>query len=252
MVRLQVSRLWLIEPTRNANMLPRFSFYFSPYCWVLASLVVGLQLWGAAQPVLPEAYPVERYEKLIENSPFAVGTAKEPAAAQDAPGFATNLYVMGVAQLRDVDGKERDFVTIKSRADQSTFSLSTGAAPSSEGIELGAVEWSQRVGKSKVTIRKGPETAVLEFDQAALQSAPLSGGAEGAQQVARTAPQFPVPRLDAADGMRKRIQLQAPKPGVPIQPPGARSPSSQMLGAPQPLAQPGESRRRVRVITSKP
>ena len=163
-------------------MSPCFSLRFSARRWVLLSLGFGLPLWGAEPPVLPEAYPAERYEKLIENSPFAVGTPQEPPAAPDAPGFATNLYVMGVAQLRDTEGKERDFVTIKSRADQSTFSLSSGAVPNPDGIELGAVEWSQRVGKSKVTIRKGTETAVLEFDQAALQAAPLSGGAGGAPQ----------------------------------------------------------------------
>jgi hypothetical protein len=234
-------------------MLPRFSLNFSARRWVLLSLGFGLPLWGASPPVLPEAYPAERYEKLIENSPFAVGTPQEPSVPADAPGFATNLYVMGVAQLRDAEGKERDFVTIKSRADQTTFSLSTGAAPNGEGIELGAVEWSQRVGKSKVTIRKGTETAVLEFDQASLQSAPLSGGPEGAPQIARpgfqpTGQRTPEALLD----MMKRNQPQSPRPGVPFQPPGVRSASPQFPGAPQPSPQPGEPRRRVRVITSKP
>jgi hypothetical protein len=236
-------------------MHPRFFMNFRARSWVVLSLGFGLRVWGAAQPVLPEAYPAERYEQLIENSPFAVGTVQEPAAAPDAPGFAANLYVMGVAQLRDSEGKERDFVTIKSRADQSTFSLSTGAAPNRDGLELGAVEWSPRVGKSKVTIRKGTETAVLEFDQASLQAAPIAGGggAEGMPRTARPSPQPPGQAVpEAVLEMMKRNSQQPPRPGLPIQSPGARVLSPALRGAPQPAANPGEPRRRVRVISSKP
>jgi hypothetical protein len=236
-------------------MTPRFFMHFCARSWAVVSFGFGVRLWGAAQPVLPEAYPAERYEQLIEHSPFAVGTVQEPAAAPDAPGFAANLYVEGVAQLGYSEGKERDFVAIKSRADQSTFWLSTGAAPNRDGIELGAVEWSQGVGKSKVTIRKGTETAVLEFDEATLRAAPIAagGGAEGVPRSVRPSPQPPgQPVPEAMLEMMKRSSQQPPRPGVPIQSPGARVVSPALPGAPQPAANPGEVRRRIRVISSKP
>src|SRR4051794_1608459 len=89
-------------------------------------LFIGTILPSLAQAVvsiLPDPLPADRYQKMIEDSPFAVATKVE-VAPDPAPNFAANLYVMGIAKLRDGDGKEKDFVTVKSRADQATFSLS--------------------------------------------------------------------------------------------------------------------------------
>ncbi len=112
-----------------------------------------------AENVIPPAWPATRYEGLIAKSPFAPAT---PAAAPAAPGFAANLFVTGIAKIAD-----KDFVMISSRDQQTKLSL-YGDQPSGD-ISLVSVQWSEQIGKTKVTIKKGQDFATLEFDQAAVQ-----------------------------------------------------------------------------------
>lgn len=183
------------------------------------SLLLVLTVPAGAEPVVPEPHPLSRYEQLIADSPFAPAT---PVAApvESAP-FAANLYVSGLAKMGD-----KDFVTVVSRDQQSRYTLVTGEAPDN-GLSLVGVQWDDEVGKSKVTIKKDGETAVLEFDQAVVKTAP----AEGAPP-----PPMPPPAVPRIHG-----------PGAPqpqFVPPGQKMPPG--------TQNPGQPRRRIRIINSKP
>ncbi len=115
---------------------------------------------------LPAAMPLSRYDALMKKSPFALATPAGATAAASTAGFTANLYVSGVAKI---DG--RDFVTIRSKDGQTHFSLMPGEL-GPDGIVITSVDWSDEVGKSKVTLKKGQETGVAEFDQAVLQAPP--------------------------------------------------------------------------------
>jgi hypothetical protein len=124
----------------------------------------------AAQTFLPEPLPASRYDKMLDGSPFALATKTE-AAREKGPGPFANLFVAAIYQLKDSDGKLRDTVTLKSKADQSTFTL-TADQGRKDGLQLVRIEWSDKVGASKVSLKKGSEFGTIEFDQANLQIAP--------------------------------------------------------------------------------
>jgi hypothetical protein len=127
---------------------------------------------GAAN--IPEAQPASRYAKLSQESPFALAT---PTAApvEQTPSVFANLFVVGLARLRDPIHGDRDFVTVKSRlAEEKPFTLS-GTEPNKEGFSIVSIDRSDRVGKSKVTVKKGTEVGVLEFNEMAMQPQAGSG-----------------------------------------------------------------------------
>ena len=172
----------------------------------------------------PPAWPVSRYEKMMARSPFALATAVAPPAA---PGFAANLYVTGLAKL-----DSRDFVSISSRDLQTKFSLLSGET-SADGITVISVQWSDDVGKSKVTVRKGSETAVIGFDEMAMKN-PGPGGPAPQQP-----PQFP---------QRPAVIPQIPRP---VQQTFTQPQTTPYIAQP-PGGQTQDSRRRIRIINSKP
>lgn len=230
-------------------------------CILAASILCSAQAF-AAQSVIPEPLPADRYTKLVESSPFSVAT---PVAApvEDAPNFAANLHVMGIAKLRDAEGKERDYVTIKSHADQTSFTLTTGAA-NKEGIELAGVEWVDRIGKSKVTVKKGTEVATLEFDQANLHAAapavpapavPKPGVPGVSVQQQRPGGGMPAPVLPNSGMINGQKPAQRVAPVIPRPnsvPPVVNQPQA-LPGATNPQAAgQSDTRRRIRVINSKP
>ncbi len=119
-------------------------------------------LHGADRPVIPAAMPQERYRPMIMRSPFSLGT---PEADASAPSFAENLFVMGLAKLGD-----QDMVTISSRGNSDRLFTLIGRDDEFGGISLVGVEWSDEVGKSRVTLKKGSEVGVIQFNEAVIKS----------------------------------------------------------------------------------
>jgi hypothetical protein len=140
--------------------------------WILAVMAsVAGSSRGDAPQAIPVAWPASRYEKLMARSPFALATPAQPGSGPQA-SFAMNWYVSGIGRLHG-----QDFVTIESRDLAQRFSL-FGHEPNA-GVMLSSIEWSDRVGKSMVTIKKGNETATLEFNEAAVQGAGLVASPAG-------------------------------------------------------------------------
>ena len=114
-----------------------------------------------AEDVLPPRFAYDRYSKMVDNSPFAIATAVAAPAA--TPDFAKDLYVANAA--RSPDG---DLVTLASTSDHNFKKYLTTKAPV-DGYSIANIEWSERVGATKVTISKDGNFATITFNQALLQ-----------------------------------------------------------------------------------
>src|SRR6184192_4780489 len=127
-------------------------------------LVLGAHR-SEAEEVLPPHFNFERYTKMVDHSPFAVASAVAAPAA--TPDFAKDLYIANAAR-----SQEGDMVTIASTSDHNFKKYLTTKEPV-DGYSVANIEWSDRVGATKVTISKDGNFATITFNQALLQqSAP--------------------------------------------------------------------------------
>jgi len=175
---------------------------------------------------IPTAFPKSRYDAVRAHSPFAVATVETPPPAPTA-SFAANWFVSGIARVGD-----EDFVTIKSRDLSTQFSL-FGKNDTVSGVALASVTWSESVGKSTVTLRKGTETAKLEFNEAEMKATPAPHPGTS-----------PIPGQPMANGgPRPMNNLPSMPKAIPGQLP---------IGQPAPPSASPQVRRRVQVIQPPP
>ena len=167
-------------------------------------LISILVLLGAvrsqASDVLPPRFNFDRYSKMVDQSPFAIATAA--ALPEATPNFAKDLYVANAAH-----SPEGDLVTIASTSDQNFKKYLTTKEPV-DGYGISSIEWSERVGATKVTISKDGNFATLTFNEALLS-----------QRGPNTPPQAqPFPNMPVA-GMQQPSQRMMPsRQGVPSLP----------------------------------
>ena len=119
---------------------------------------------------------------MVDQSPFAVATAVAAPAA--TPDFAKDLYIANAAQSQD-----GDLVTIASTSDHNFKKYLTTKEPV-DGYSIANIEWSDKVGGTKVTISKDGNFATLTFNQALLSQASPGGGVAARPL---PAPAMPVP-----------------------------------------------------------
>ena len=153
------------------------------YSLTLATiLAVAGATYSQAEDVLPPQYNFDRYAKMVDQSPFAVATAVAAPAA--TPDFAKDLYIANAARSQD-----GDLVTIASTGDHNFKKYLTTKEPV-DGYSISSIEWSDKVGQTKVTISKDGNFATLTFNQALLSQVSPGGGV-GARPL--PAPAMPVP-----------------------------------------------------------
>ena len=140
-------------------------------------------IYSHAADVLPPRYNFDRYSKMMDQSPFAVASAVAAPAA--TPDFAKDLYIANAARSQD-----GDLVTLASSTDHNFKKYLTTKEPA-DGYSIASIEWSDKVGQTKVTISKDGNFATLTFNQALLSQASPGGAvpARGALPV----PAMPVP-----------------------------------------------------------
>src|SRR5438270_6149538 len=112
---------------------------------------------------VPKPFTFARYQAMMDRSPFAVATAVAAPAA--TPNFAKDLYVANAAHSKD-----GDYVTIASSADKNFKKYLSTDAPE-DGYSITNIEWSDKVGATKVTISKDGQLATLTFNEALLKQA---------------------------------------------------------------------------------
>jgi len=153
---------------------------------VLLTLILAVLgvIDSQAEEVLPPQFNFDRYSKMVDKSPFAIATAVAAPAA--TPDFAKDLYIANAA--RSPDG---DMVTLASTSDHNFKKYLTTKEPV-DGYSLANIEWSDKVGETKVTIGKDGNFATITFNQALLsQTAPNAGPASRA--LPPPMPSLPVP-----------------------------------------------------------
>jgi hypothetical protein len=172
---------------------------------VFASSILGLLFVGVfhshAEDVLPPRLSFDRYTKMVEQSPFALATAAAAPAA--TPDFAKDLFIANAAH--SVDG---DMVTLASTSDHNFKKYLTTKEPV-DGYSIASIEWSDKVGATKVTISKDGNFATITFNQALLsQNSPNAGA--GPRTFTPPMPAMPAQR----PGVTNAAKLP---PGVPAE-----------------------------------
>ena len=153
------------------------------YSIMLAAIIaIAGAIFSQAADVLPPQYNFDRYAKMMDQSPFAVASAVAAPAA--TPDFAKDLYIANAARSQD-----GDLVTLASTTDHN-FKKYLSTKEPVDGYSIASIEWSDKVGQTKVTISKDGNFATLTFNQALLSQASPGGGV-GARPL--PAPAAPVP-----------------------------------------------------------
>src|SRR5215472_11118262 len=150
------------------------------YSLTFVILTIVGATFSQAEEVLPPQYNFDRYSKMVDQSPFAVASAVAAPAA--TPDFAKDLYIANAAK-----SQYGDLVTIASTSDHNFKKYLTTKEPV-DGYNIANIEWSDKVGGTKVTISKDGNFATLTFNQALLSQASPGGGV-----AARPLPAAPVP-----------------------------------------------------------
>jgi hypothetical protein len=212
---------------------------------LLSSFAVIGGLSSSAEDVLPPRFNFDRYTPMLNRSPFAVATAV--ALPEATPNFAKDLYIANAAR-----SPEGDLVTVRSSSDQIFKKYLTTREPV-DGYSIASIEWSEDVGKTKVTIGKDGQFATLTFNQSLLSQA-ASAGRPIANQMPPRVPIIPSPGTGQASRARARSVIErnpktasaptsnaatesrletAPAPAVPVPPPDIGLPKEIVL--PKPL-----------------
>ncbi len=163
-----------------------------------------------ADELLPKRPDFKVYEPMMNRSPFAVATAVAAPAA--TPDFAKDLYVANAARWPG-----GDLVTIASSTDRN-FKKYLSTKETVDGYSVPNIEWSERVGATRVTITKDGKYATLTFNQALIQQ-PLAN--------APGAPAMPQPNANVVQplsGLPNGMIRPAPIPSLPPQPIGQVTP----------------------------
>jgi len=152
---------------------------------VLSGISALAIVTGAAQAAeeLPKRLEFTRYDTMLQHSPFAVASAV--VAPAETPNFAKDLYVANAGHL-----PEGDFVTIASTSDKNFKKYLTTRSPV-DGYGIASIEWSEKVGATKVTISKDGQFATIGFNEALLAS--QAPGAQPQPQQPQPQPGRPVP-----------------------------------------------------------
>ena len=134
---------------------------------------------------LPTKFAFNRYQSMLDHSPFAVATAVVAPAATPAP--CKDLYIANAARA-----PEGDSVTLMSSADRD-FKKYLNTKTPVDGFAIASIEWSDKVGETKVTISKDGQFCTLTFNQAVI-SQPLPN---------KPGPGMPPPQPPQQPGMQK-------------------------------------------------
>jgi hypothetical protein len=170
---------------------------------------------GRGDDVLPAPSNFDRYSAMVDHSPFAIATAVALPAA--TPDFAKDLYVANAA--RSPGG---DMVTIASSSDRN-FKKYLTTRQAVDGFDITSIEWSDRVGATKVTISKDGKFATLTFNQALLSQRAAPNSLPVPDQMRQS-----MPGPKSMPPMPSSAALQAPEvPAKILRKPGAPPVASQ-------------------------
>lgn len=171
------------------------------------SLALAPVSLGADETPKPQAFA--RYEPMMNKSPFALATAAVAPPPQ-APNFAKDLYIANAAKLAD-----NAVVTLASNVDKNLKEYLSTKEPSKGGYSISNIEWSDRVGLTKVTITKDGQFATLTFNQALLSQPVANAPAQPQPQPAVQVPGTTAPQISAVPTPVQNYPAATPIPANP-------------------------------------
>jgi hypothetical protein len=187
------------------------------------TLTLVLALLGVirseAEEVLPPQFSFDRYSKMADQSPFALASAVAAPAA--TPDFAKDLYIANAA--RSPDG---DMVTLASTSDHNFKKYLTTREPV-DGYSIANIEWSDKVGATKVTISKDGNFATITFNQALMSQTGSNPGL--AARGLMPAPPVPAPNPASMANPALKIPAGLPPEVQQLIPQDAARPHSRGL-----------------------
>jgi len=182
---------------------------------IYISIFATIGIFSArADDDLPKRLNFDRYKGMLDHSPFAVASAVVAPAA--TPNFAKDLYVTSAAKASDCD-----MVTIASTGDKEFKKYLTTCGGPVDGYAIANIEWSDKVGETKVTIGKDGQFATLTFNQ---------------QLITQPLPNRPAPGV-VPPPLQPGFQKPGQNPGVVAPTPHVRG-TIQRNPQPQPPPQP--------------
>jgi hypothetical protein len=170
---------------------------------MLGSIATTLGLaYAQADDVLPPRFNFDRYSAMVNRSPFAIATAV--ALPATTPDFAKDLYVANAAR-----SPEGDMVTIASSSDPNFKKYLTTKGPV-EGYSIASIEWSDRVGATKVTISKDGKFATITFNEALLSEQTANALPAGAAPLPQNPTAVPMPLVQPTARQVLRPHVRSP------------------------------------------
>jgi hypothetical protein len=131
----------------------------------ILSLSIMLFVTSRADDELPKQANFDRYQKMLDHSPFAVATAV--MAPVTTPDVFKSLYIANAAKT-----PEADLVTVMSMDDKNLKEYLSTAGPNKDGYGIANIEWSDVPGATKVTISKDGKFGTLNFNQSEITAQP--------------------------------------------------------------------------------
>jgi hypothetical protein len=170
----------------------------------MSIFIAGAAVTARAED-LPTRLNFDRYKAMLDHSPFAVATAV--IAPPAAPNVCKDLYIANAAKSPD-----GDMVTIMSMTDKD-FKKHPTTKTSDDGYAISSIEWSDKVGETKVTISKDGQYCTLTFNQAEIAKPVMPNRAPGVVAPTMPAPpafQRPVGAPTTSPHVRGVIQRNPP------------------------------------------
>jgi len=158
-----------MSPTSTGSRPARV---FLTRIWSFLLLVLGTVAIGYSRdPVVPERLPLERYQKLKSDPPFAVKTIVDPIEPPKI-SWAESFYLSGASKFME-NGAERDWVYIVHKSDPAAAFQLYGTEPNELGIQIVKLDWHpENPINTSVILKKGTESATLDRDRAAFTAPP--------------------------------------------------------------------------------
>jgi hypothetical protein len=153
---------------------------------LLSILPVAGVIAAQAADDVPKRPDFNRYNGMLQQSPFKVATAAVPTST---PTIFKDLYVANAAHT-----EQADLVTVISASDKNFHEFLTTEKPNDHGYGIANIQWSDKKGETKVTISKDGQFATLGFNESLVNqpsaSVPVpSGGAAVPQPTPFAVPQ---------------------------------------------------------------
>jgi hypothetical protein len=130
--------------------------------FALAALPVLAVITLRGADDIPQRPNFDRYTNMVQHSPFAVATAVVAPAA--TPTIFKDLYIANAAHT-----EQADFVTIISASDKNFREYLSTEKPI-DGFAISNIQWSEKMGETKVTVTKDGQFATLGFNQSLITS----------------------------------------------------------------------------------